>query len=76
MRKNSEILKALTLVSQLGVMVIVTIFLGLFVGKILDSVLSTSFLTIIFLVLGVIAAFRNAYILIMRHLEGEGGNEK
>ena len=57
-------------------MVIVTIFLGLFIGKILDSVLSTNFLTIIFLVLGVIAAFRNAYILIMKHIRSEDGSEK
>lgn len=76
MKINSEIMKNLSLVSQLGIIVVITMFLGLFIGKMLDVFLSTNYLTIVFLILGVIAAFRNAYILIMRHLEGKRRNKK
>ncbi|OOO00232.1 MAG: ATP synthase subunit [Epulopiscium sp. Nele67-Bin004] len=60
-KKNSWV-SALGLVSQLGISMIVPIFLCFFVGKFLDSVTGMSPLwLIIFLLLGVGAAFRNMF---------------
>ena len=51
------------MISQIGISVIVPIFLCLFVGKRLDDWLGTNYITLIGIFLGILAAFRNIYIM-------------
>ncbi|MFV0504135.1 MAG: AtpZ/AtpI family protein [Lachnospirales bacterium] len=70
--KNSEkreIVSAFTLVSQMGITVLVTIIPMVIFGNFLDKTFETSplFLTI-FILFGVLAAFRNIYVVSMRFI--------
>ena len=59
-----EIGKALALVTQIGVSMIVPIFLCLILGSFLDKIFHTgNILMIVFIVLGVCAGFRSVYIM-------------
>lgn len=62
MRK--DIMKALAMLTQVGISMIVPIFLCLWVGKALDKAFDTGILfLLIFIVLGVGAAFRTLYMM-------------
>ncbi|MBV1728838.1 MAG: AtpZ/AtpI family protein [Methanobacterium sp.] len=62
-----KIFQNLALVSQIGIMMIVPIAIGLFIGKFLDEKLGTGYVFLfIFLVIGVGAAFVNLYKIGMR----------
>lgn len=62
-----KIFQNLALVSQIGIMMIVPIVIGLFIGKFLDEKLGTGYIFLfIFLVIGVGAAFLNLYKIGMR----------
>lgn len=63
MKDNKNILKGIALVSHLGISILVPIFLCVYIGGRLDHRLSKEYYTIIFLALGIITAFRNAYFL-------------
>ena len=64
MKKDRRtIVKALLLITQLGFNVLVTIFLCVWFGSFLDRKLGTGFLMIVFLVLGILAAYRNGYMM-------------
>lgn len=57
-----EIASMLTLISQLGLMMLIPILGCTFIGKVLDSKLNTQpILTLIFLALGVGGAFMGVY---------------
>lgn len=60
-KKNHDVFKALALISQLGISMIVPILLCLFIGHWLDEKLGTGFLVIIFLILGILTAYRSLY---------------
>lgn len=62
--KNSKVIKALMLVTQLGISMMVPIFLCVFAGGFIDKRAGTGFFLPIFLVLGIAAAFRNVYYLL------------
>ncbi len=69
MNNNNKIkvFQNLALVSQIGIMMIVPIVIGLFIGKFLDDKLGTGYIFLfIFLVIGVGAAFVNLYKIGMR----------
>ena len=62
-----EWLYYLGLVTQLGLVVVVTILVGLVAGVFLDKLFQTSpVLSVVFIALGVAAGLYNAYQLIMR----------
>ena len=59
-----EIAYALSLLTQIGITMIVTIGLGIFAGRFLDNWLDSSpIFLIIMIVISVIAAFKNLYLL-------------
>ncbi len=60
-KENRNVVKALFLITQLGVNMLVTIFLSAWFGYFLDRKLGTGFFLILFLILGILAAYRNAY---------------
>lgn len=62
--KNSRIVKALMLVTQLGISMMVPIFLCVFAGGWIDKKVGTGWVMPVFLFLGIAAAFRNVYYLL------------
>ena len=70
-KQNRDVARALMLVTQLGVNMLVPIFLCLFVGQWLDKKLGTQFLTIIFIFVGILTAYRNFYVVLKPMLKGK-----
>ncbi|MFQ9932875.1 MAG: AtpZ/AtpI family protein [Lachnospiraceae bacterium] len=62
MKYKREVFRGLALITQLGINVMVPIFLCLFAGYIIDKKFGTSTI-LIFLILGILAGGRNAYML-------------
>ena len=59
---TKKALKLVGLASTLGLTIVIATFIGLAVGLWLDRVFNTSpWLTVIFLILGIFAGFRNFY---------------
>jgi len=63
---KKPVLKSLIMVSQIGISMMVPIFLCAFIGIQLDKWLGTGFLVLIMLLIGFITAFRNVYHLTKR----------
>lgn len=76
MKSGKHTYRNLVLISQLGIQVMVPIFLCLFAGIFLDEHFSAGCFTIIFLTLGFLAGGRNAYLLAMSSIEGEKKREE
>ena len=65
MKKKYGFLANFALVSQLGLMMVIPIILGIWLGGIIDNKLGTGALfLIIFTLLGVGSAFRNVFLLV------------
>ena len=62
--RNNKVIRALLLISQLGISMMVPIFLCVFVGNFIDKKAQTGFFMPVFLLLGIVAAFRNVYLLL------------
>lgn len=62
MSYRKEVFRSLSMVTQLGVSVIVPVFMCIFIGVMIDKHFDTSTL-LIFLILGIGAGMRNAYIM-------------
>lgn len=75
-RVNSGVLKGLTMISQLGITMLTPIFLCAWFGYSLDKWCSTSCWFIILIVLGIMAAFRNAYYLTRQFYEKDLKKER
>lgn len=62
---RKEVFRSLSMITQLGVSVMVPIFMCIFIGVMIDKYFNTS--TLIFLlILGIGAGVRNAYILVQK----------
>ncbi len=60
--KRAEIVQMLSLISQLGIMMVVSIFGCFFIGRFIDDKLGTGpIFMLIFLVLGIGGAFMSVY---------------
>lgn len=65
-----QLFKTLGFLSSVGISMVAATFIGLAMGYYLDRWLDTSpWLTLIFLVLGIISGFRNIFILTQRELK-------
>lgn len=62
-KKKRSVGRALLMITQIGISMIVPIFLGAFIGSWLDRRLGTVFFFLVFLAVGIFAAFRNIYYL-------------
>ena len=63
-KKNDrrEMLKGLSMVSQISITIIVCLLIGIFLGRFLDSLLGTEpWLLILFMLLGIGAAMKSIY---------------
>lgn len=76
MKKDKIIWKSLMMVSQIGISMLTPIFICVFIGLKLDSWLSTGYWFIIFLILGILSAFRSAYVLLKRFYARDLEREK
>lgn len=66
--EDKGLLKRLVWLSSMGISMVVATFIGLYIGVYLDSVFSTRpWFTIIFLIIGIAAGFRNIYILVKKY---------
>ena len=67
MKDKMGFLKALALISQVGITMVVPVIAGVWLGNYLDELLHTNLVFLLLgVVLGVSAGFRNAYRLIMQ----------
>ena len=65
--EKREVINNLSLISQLGITMVTTVFISIVIGIYLDKWLGTKFIFIlIFSFLGVLAAFRNMYYQVMK----------
>ena len=62
--RNSKVIKALMLVTQLGISMMVPIFLCVLAGGWIDKKAGTGWVMPVLLFLGIAAAFRNVYYLL------------
>lgn len=69
--KMNQVGRALVMITQLSINMIVPVFLCLFIGIGLDNLLDTEWLTLIMLVLGVMASIRSMFITLRPILKGE-----
>lgn len=77
LKLDSKAVKGLSLVTQFGLQMAIPIFLCIFIGNFLDNKLGTEVLfLIIFTVIGVLAAFRNMYVVGMRYAKKERKDSK
>ena len=76
---KKSLLKALGLVSSMGISVAVAITIGVFIGLQLDAWLGTKpWFFFIFLFIGIAAGFRNIYVIAGREIRknGPGGDKR
>lgn len=62
--RNNKVIKALMLITQLGISMMVPIFLCVFAGNWIDKKAGTGWVMPVLLFLGIAAAFRNVYLLL------------
>ena len=63
MKERSKLFKTFTMLSQIGISMMVPVFLCVWFGSFLDEKFGTAFLFPVFLILGFLSAIRNVYIL-------------
>jgi ATP synthase protein I len=64
-----QLIRSLSFLSSLGISMVAASFIGLFIGVYLDKWLETSpWMTLIWLGIGIVAGFRNIFILTRRAL--------
>ena len=74
MKKYGSIIRMLGLITQLGITMLTSIFLCMFIGLWIDHTFSTHFF-LIFLVLGVLGGFRGVYALV-KHADDDGKEDE
>ncbi len=74
MKYKKEVFRSLALITQLGIHVMVPIFMCLFIGYIIDKKFGTSTI-LAFLIVGMLAGGRNAYML-AKGVIGENERDK
>ena len=71
-QNSSQIFRALSLVTTIGINMVVSILVGLYIGRYLDGYFGTApWITIVGLLLGVAAAIVGTYRLIMTTMKDE-----
>lgn len=76
MKIDSTVLKHLVLINQIGINMAIPIFICLFFGRWLDKRFSANgFITLIMLILGIIVALRNLYVITTRIINHQKGSK-
>jgi len=70
--KSHEVVKALSLITQIGIYIVASVVVGVFLGRFLDNLLGTSpWLLLIFSLFGIGAAFKFLLDLIPKGEQGD-----
>ncbi len=69
-KNRREIVRALSLITQMGVTMLVTIFICIFIGMAIDKIFHTKLLGW-FIVLGAISGFRSVYLLVRDYIKSD-----
>ncbi len=68
-RSNGNYTNKFTLITQIGIYLIVTIFMCFYFGVFLDKMFSTNYIfTVIFIIIGVLSGFIGVYKMIMKEM--------
>jgi len=71
-KKKATVVFEMAYASSLGIALVIAIFGSLLLGVFIDRKLGTgSIFTILFLIMGIVAGFRNYYVFIKRYLSDE-----
>ena len=70
-RHNRSVIKALSMVSQIGITMLVPIVLCFFIGRWLDGIFGTKCIMIIMTILGILASYRNLFVITKPLVKGE-----
>ncbi|TCT13093.1 putative F0F1-ATPase subunit (Ca2+/Mg2+ transporter) [Natranaerovirga pectinivora] len=77
MKIDPHVLKHLVLLNQIALTIIIPIIFCIFIGKWLDDKLGTNgVITFVFIILGLLAAIRNFFVITTRFLEEQKGSKK
>jgi len=72
-----QLFKTLSFLSSVGISMVAATFIGLAMGYYLDKWLGTApWLTLIFLLIGIVSGFRNIFILTQRELRRQERNDQ
>ena len=71
MRDKHGIGQAIVMITQLSINMLVPVFMCLFIGIWLDKRLGTGWLTLVFLILGIMSSIRSMFITLKPLLKGE-----
>ncbi len=74
-QNQNQVIKMLFLISQIGITMLVTVFLCIAIGMAVDNFFGTKLL-VWFIVLGVISGFRSVFILVRGYIGDINGNKK
>ena len=75
-KKRSAVVTAFLMVSQIGISMLVPVFLGAWIGHWLDKQFETGFWFLVFLIFGIMAAFRNIYQMLVPFFAADLEKEK
>jgi ATP synthase protein I len=74
--ERKKLIKSLGILSSIGISVILAIAIGVYIGLKLDQWLGTApWFFFIFLIIGIVAGFRNIFVIIGRELKKNGSGE-
>lgn len=73
--RDNRILKAITMISQISISMMVPIFLCVFIGYQLDKKFQTGYWVLIFMILGFLTSIRNVYYLTKSFYEKDKARE-
>jgi ATP synthase protein I len=76
MNKKNQIFRNIALISQLGINIMVPVFMCLLIGKGLDRLTGSSLWIIVMLVIGVLAGARSAYTTAMNSVRADEHKEE
>ena len=76
MKDKHGIGQAIVMITQLSINMLVPVFMCLFIGIWLDKQLGTGWLTLVFLILGIMGGIRGVYSLIHNILKQEDMEDK
>lgn len=76
MKYHKSVYRALTMITQFGLNMLVPIFACSFLGIFIDRKLGTSFFTIVLFFIGALAGFRNVFIFARKIFEAKEGRDE
>ncbi len=75
-KDKKKFYKSLGVLSSIGISVVLAIIIGVLIGRWLDGLFGTSpWFFFIFLFIGIVAGFRNIFVIVSREVKEDGSGE-